>query len=85
MPTYTIEGEWSGYTSAQRHVVHREHTRSKTRVAQIRDLGRILFTDNTTLFLSVRDGKHGAAVNGYGRLIADCLRHGTGIVAQLPK
>jgi hypothetical protein len=83
--SFTIEGEWTGYTSSQRRVVHREHTRSQRRVDEIRKLGSILYTDGTSLLLSVRDGKRGTPVNGYRSLIADCIRHGVKAVADLPR
>ncbi len=82
--SYTIEGKWTGYTSAQRRVVHREHTRSKKRADQIRELGSIGYTDGTRLLLHVIDGKSGKPINGYSSLINDCLRHGVNSVAALP-
>ena len=83
MGSYTIEGVWTGYTSAQRRVVHREHTRSKERVDAIVALGSIAYTDGTRLLLHASDGKHGQPINGYGSLIRDCLRRGVSSVAEL--
>ena len=84
MASYTIEGEWTGYTSAQRRVVHREHTRSEKRTDDIRKLGSILYTDGTRLLLSVTPGKRGKAIDGYRSLIAKCIHHGVSSVADLP-
>ena len=81
---YTIEGKWTGYTSNQSRVVHREHTRSAARADEIRSLGSILYTDGTRLLLSVRNGKHGAAIDGYRKLIADCLKYGVSSVSDIP-
>lgn len=81
---YTIEGEWSGYTSAQRHVVHREHTRSKKRVEAVRKLGRIHYEDCTRLDLTVIPGKHGKPIDGYTALIDKCLALGISNVSDLP-
>jgi hypothetical protein len=82
--SYTIEGVWTGYTSAQRQVAHREHTRSEERIEEIRKLGSILYTDGTKLLLRVLEGKQGEPIDGYSKLIADCLRHGVNSVDALP-
>ncbi len=81
--SWTIEGIWTGYTSAQRHVVHREHTRSKKRVEAVRKLGAILYTDGTRLLLDIREGKNGAAIAGYTDLINSCISEGVSSVAAL--
>ena len=83
MPSYTIEGVWSGYTSAQSRVVHREHTRSKKRALALQDLGRIRFDDGTALVFRLLSGKSGSAINGYGDLIKDCLAKKVDSVAAL--
>ena len=85
MASFTIEGEWAGYRSSQRRVVHREHTRSKKRAEEIRGLGRIRYSDNTVLVLRVLDGKQGDPIDGYRSLIADCLLHGVNAVDDLPR
>lgn len=82
--TYTIEGTWSGYVSTQRHVVHREHTRSRKRCEDVRKIGAIYYTDGTALYLRVLEGKSGKAINGYGSLLNDCIRHDCRHVSQLP-
>ncbi len=68
---YIVEGEWSGYVSRQRRVVHREIV-SKTRADKLRNLSAIRYTDGTTLNISVREAGYRERVqeiNGYGRLI----------------
>lgn len=70
-----VEGTWSGYTSAQSRVVHRDVVSEKT-AEEIRELGSIRYTDGTYLSLSVRECKPRERVeklNGYGSLISDCL------------
>lgn len=83
MSSFTIEGEWTGYTMAQRHVVHREHTRSKKRAEDIRALHCIHYTDGTSLILRVLDGKKDRAIDGYSSLINSCLAQGVNSVADL--
>lgn len=81
--TYTIEGEWSGYNSGQRRVVHREHTSSKKFAGEVNCLGCIVYTDGTRLELTVSQGKHGKPMDGYRSLIRKCLAQGTQYVAEL--
>jgi len=83
MSSFTIEGTWTGYTSAQRRVVHREHTRSKKRAEDIRALNCIRYTDGTALILRVIDGKKDKAIDGYSSLINSCLAQGVNSVAEL--
>ncbi len=86
--TYLIEGVWSGYTSSQRHVVHRKYTTDEAFAAQVKALHWILFTDGTTLDLTVSEN-NGAVrqreVDGYGSLIRDCVREGVNTVYALQK
>jgi hypothetical protein len=52
---FIVEGEWSGYRSAQRRVVHREVlTHGREGFEQI---SALVFTDGTTLDVTVRDAK----------------------------
>jgi len=93
MATYMIEGEWTGPSSPAggytRHV-HREYTKSKRRADDCERLGSILYTDGTRLLLSVEDvtethyTKRRPKINGYSKLIGDCLAHGVSAVADLP-
>lgn len=83
MNTHTIEGTWTGYTSSQRRVVHREHTRSESRIEAVRKLGSIAYTDGTRLLLHVSEGKRGKPKDGYGSLIRDCIAQGVNTVAEL--
>jgi hypothetical protein len=83
-----IEGTWSGYNSGQRRVVHREFTTMRHRVEQIRNLGWILYTDGTTLSLTVTEiaGRQNLKpIAGYTSLIDKCIRHGVNAVNALPK
>lgn len=73
MATFILEGEWSGYTSAQRHIVHREVV-SQKRADALRKIYGIRYTDGTMLFLSVRERKSRERVetkNSYGSLIRE--------------
>jgi len=83
-PRYTkrfvLEGEWSGYTSAQRRIVHREVIGPK-RAEKIRTNGPhvITYTDGTSLFLDVREAKPREVIkpiNGSGDLISKAERRG---------
>lgn len=83
---YVIEGTWSGYTSSQSRIVHREVTTDVKRVAWCRDNSSILYTDNTWLDLSVREAQKGERVkpyDGYGKLISRCVSQNCMKVAEL--
>ena len=86
---FIIEGIWSGYTSAQSRVVHRQvyaGVRKKLR-AWADGAGCIVYTDGTSLRLSVRDCKpreRVKEVRGYTSLIEDCAFHNVNAVAALP-
>lgn len=70
---YVLEGEWSGYTSAQRRVVHCEIV-PKRRVEALRKLRLIRYTDGTTLIVTVREAKRGERikeVKSYSSLIRE--------------
>lgn len=89
MTRYIIEGTWSGYTSAQRRVVHRTVHPSSAVELRLWALktGAIKYTDGTRLDLSVRDAKPRERVQeipGYTSLIADCCQHGVSRVDDLP-
>jgi hypothetical protein len=76
MVKYVLEGEWSGYTSAQRQIVHREVITGK-RVTRLKALHGIRYTDGTMLYLHVREAKPREAVqpkDGYGSLIRQAER-----------
>ena len=76
MARYVLAGEWSGYSSSQRRVVHRE-TINERRRARYEGRGRLFavrFTDGTILELSVRPVRRGEKVEtllGYGSLICE--------------
>jgi len=84
---WLVSGMWSGYVSAQTREVHRETIEDRTLADAIQKLGSIRFTDGTLLYLFVREMGRGERVNtlnGYGRLIRDCVRHGVNSVRELP-
>lgn len=99
MPTYAIEGRWTGPKSPAGDwdpFAHREFVRVDTKRAQdfldqVRRMDAIDFTDGTALILDVRDvsgvhwTKRGKKRNGYGWLIRQCAKHGVTRVADLPK
>lgn len=55
MTRYVLEGKW-GYRSYQRRVVHREVIDAK-RADRLRPLHAIVFTDNTSLLINIREAK----------------------------
>ncbi len=85
--TYMIEGEWSGYTSAQRRVCHRHYTTNKKEVASIEAIGHaIRFMDGTCLVLDIKEvkgRKRLPVINGYNSLIQDCRWAGVNSVDAL--
>jgi hypothetical protein len=87
MKRWILEGEWSGYVSRQRRVVHREvlHSLPEFR-AWCEKTHAIRYTDGTTLVLSVRDAKPREKVLpllAYTSLIRDCWRKNVTQVADL--
>jgi hypothetical protein len=82
MARYILEGTWTGYTSAQSRVCHREVLTEK-RADSLRGLHRIVFTDNTSLLISIREAQPREKIvtnNQYGELIRDAERHGGSVV-----
>lgn len=84
---YEITGEWSGYNSSQRRIVHRECTTNKAFVEKIKELGRIYYTDGTSLVLRVRElayrERKQKDIKTYSSLIGKCIAQGTNRVAEL--
>ena len=79
---YILEGEWSGYTSAQRHVVHREVITSEKRAERLRQMHGIRYTDGTMLTLWLREARPREVVreiNGYSSLIREAERAGESV------
>lgn len=73
MARYVLEGEWTGYSSAQCHIVHREVV-DQARYGRLKGLHAIVYTDGTSLILRLSETKPRAKVevkNGYGSLIRD--------------
>lgn len=78
MPRFVVEGEWTGYTSAQQRVVHREIITSKRRDA-LKKLHAIVFADGTSLLISIRvlnAREHVPEIDRYGALIRLAETHG---------
>lgn len=85
---FVIEGEWSGYTSAQRRVVHRHVTTKEALVEWVRKTYGIRYTDNTVLALTVRPCRPHERVKenaSYKSLIEDCFYAGVSSVDALCK
>ena len=84
---FVLEGEWTGYTSSQSRVVHREVVTGK-RVEALKNLHTIIYTDGTSLLLHLREAKPREKVQevkSYTSLINDALRVGKArvLVAEL--
>ena len=77
-PVYEITGTWSGYTSAQSKVCHREYTTNEERAEWCRSQFAIHYSDGTSLYLEVKDitdkSQIQQGVDGYTSLIYDCVR-----------
>lgn len=85
---FVIEGTWSGYTSAQRKVVHRTvHQPGYQKLrAWVEKNSAITFTDGTQLMLKVRDcepRERVQEIRGYVSLIWDCHFYDTTSVNSL--
>ena len=90
MSRFVIEGEWSGYSSHQRRIVHRSvHSGSAKKLrAWCEQAGSILYNDGTRLYLSVRDAKpreRVKVIHGYDSLIQDCAHYNVTSVSELPR
>jgi hypothetical protein len=86
LPVFVVTGTWSGYTSSQERVCHREYCGKKTAEA-IRKIGHgIRFTDGTMLYLTVIKVARRTLppLDGYSSLIRECVAQGTNEVAKLP-
>lgn len=78
MAKFVLEGEWTGYNSGQRRIAHREIVPAK-RAEALRKLGAIVFTDGTSLIISVREARPREdirLVNGYCSLIREAEKTG---------
>ncbi len=82
MTRFILEGEWSGYTSSQQRVVHREII-NKKRAERLRQLHKIVYTDGTSLMISVREAEYREKIqsfNSYGSLIRKAEKRGGSVV-----
>lgn len=98
MATFQIVGTWSGpanpagdYTrTCHVETMRDNNSRNEDFLDRVRELGHIVFTDNTTLFLTVvnvsgvHHSKRHKNKNGYGPLIRKCIKNETRFVAYLP-
>lgn len=78
MGRFIIEGEWTGYTSAQRRVVHRSVVDDKF-AAKAKALKAIIYTDGTSLLVSIRKAlpREKVRINDtYGALIREAAATG---------
>lgn len=80
MARWLLEGEWTGYTSAQRKIVHREIVRDFKRARRLQELRCIVYTDGTSLLLNLREltprEKADREILGYTSLIRDAEKSG---------
>jgi acetylglutamate kinase len=88
MPRFVIEGEWTGYNSSQRRVVHCQIVAAKVAEAA-KALHAIVYTDGTSLLIRARQLEPREKVverNSYGSLIRDAIKHGGSrvLVTDLP-
>ena len=88
LPRFIIEGVWSGYTSNQSRVVHRKvHIGAyKNLRAWAERVRSILFTDGTSLYITVRSCKPRERIKqirGYDDLIDGCETYDVDSVAAL--
>lgn len=82
MARYVLEGTWTGYTSAQSRVCHREIINAK-RADRLRELHKIVYTDGTSLLIHVREAEYRERVQenlSYRELIRDAERLGGSVV-----
>jgi hypothetical protein len=78
MGKFVLEGEWTGYRSDQRRVVHREVVSAKF-AEQAKDLRCIVYTDGTSLLVHLREKlprERVVEVDSYSSLIRDAVKHG---------
>ena len=74
MTRYVLEGEWTGYSTSQRKVVHREVVKNDKRALRLKGLHAIVYTDGTSLILRIREAdpsERVTEINGYGSLIRE--------------
>lgn len=83
---FVIEGEWSGYTSVQRRVVHRTVHEDPGLRTWARHTHAITYTDGTQLELNCFDvdtTEPVKEIHGYDSLIRDCREQNVTSVAAL--
>ena len=82
MTRFILEGIWTGYTSAQSRVCHREIINAE-RAERLRCLHKIVYTDGTALLIRIREAEYREKVivrHQYNGLIRDAERRGGTVV-----
>jgi hypothetical protein len=86
---FVLEGEWSGYHSGQRHVVHRTViTQKQLDKINEQKLSCIRYTDGTYLSLrtfAAKPRERVSEIHGYDQLIEDCIFQKCNSVDELIK
>ena len=87
MARFVLEGEWTGYSSSQQSVKHREVIDQK-RADRLKNLHAIVYTDGTSLLISLRPALRNEKIrelNQYGALIRQAEATGKSrvLVAEL--
>jgi DUF438 domain-containing protein len=83
---FMIEGEWTGYTSAQQRVVHREYVTKKQADAIRKAIPfAITYTDGTKLIIYIKEVSRRKLpeMHSYDELIKNCVSQGVCTVAEL--
>jgi hypothetical protein len=71
---WILEGTWSGYRSGQERVCHRRILKSMKSVEFWEPIHAVVFTDNTTMTMRIREAKPREKVEeikGYDALLMD--------------
>ncbi len=82
MARFILEGTWTGYTSSQSRVCHREIISAK-RAEILKGLHKIVYTDGTSLLIHVREAGYREKItpnHQYNELIRESERHGGSVV-----
>lgn len=82
MTRFILEGTWTGYTSSQSRICHREVISSK-RADRLKTLHKVVYTDGTSLIIHIREAGFREKIvpnHSYRELICDAERHGGSVV-----
>jgi len=81
MMRYVVKGTWSGYVARQCRIVHREVVSAK-RADTLRKIHKIIYTDGTSLLITVREATYREKVHEmhqYDELIREAERKGQNV------